>query len=282
MYSASRVVMVMRCCFGNHHKTAALLKKKTWPCWDLWSALSCWLGIWPGSLPCVWCWRARAWGRWLTAPIGLACPHQPRLPPWASPAPMLRRRPSSGNGSWLRTRLWYSASPSMGFSLYICLVFSFSCINRQLSFFILSLLRSTGYEPGVSPLNRPLSIDQLIRPAIFPWVDLVSPPPFFRGLIWCPLPFSVGWLGVPSPFSVGWLGVPAPWVDLVSPSSVGWLGVPALGLTWCPCSLGWLDVPAPWVDLVSPLLGLTWCPRSFGRLCDDVPFLLTWWRQPHW
>jgi len=38
----------------------------------------------------------------------------------------------------------------MVFSLYISLVFSFSCINRQLSFFVLSLLVSTicshGYD----------------------------------------------------------------------------------------------------------------------------------------
>jgi hypothetical protein len=33
------------------------------------------------------------------APIGLACPHQPRLPPSASPAPMATRR----------ARHWYSA-----------------------------------------------------------------------------------------------------------------------------------------------------------------------------
>jgi len=40
----------------------------------------CWHGIWPGGFCGVWP-KARARGRWLTAPIGLACPHQPRLPP---------------------------------------------------------------------------------------------------------------------------------------------------------------------------------------------------------
>jgi hypothetical protein len=37
----------------------------------------------------------------------------------------------------------------MVFSLYICLVLSFSCVDRQLSFFIHPELLSTGYEPGV-------------------------------------------------------------------------------------------------------------------------------------
>jgi len=73
----------------------------------------------------------------------VACsPHGPRLPPcWGgglAPAPVV------GFG----LRLWYSASPSMVFSLYISLVFSLYCIDRQLSFFILSLLLSTvwGFE----------------------------------------------------------------------------------------------------------------------------------------
>jgi len=37
--------------------------------------MECWLGIWPGGFPSVWCWRAQACGQWLAAPIGLACPH---------------------------------------------------------------------------------------------------------------------------------------------------------------------------------------------------------------
>jgi hypothetical protein len=41
--------------------------------------------FWPGML-------ARDLARRLTAPIGLACPHRPRLPPSASPAPMATRR----------------------------------------------------------------------------------------------------------------------------------------------------------------------------------------------
>jgi hypothetical protein len=64
-------------------------------------------------------------------------------PPWASPAPMLRRRSSSGICSRPQTRLRYLPSPSMLFSLYISLVFSISCIDRQLSFVNISLLHST-------------------------------------------------------------------------------------------------------------------------------------------
>jgi len=63
-------------------------------------------------------------------------------PPPASPAPMPK----------IRARHWYSASGS-GFGSrhgvfllslsYISLLFSFSCIDRQLSLFVLSLLLST-------------------------------------------------------------------------------------------------------------------------------------------
>ena len=42
----------------------------------------------------------RGLARWLTAPIGLACPHQPRLPPSASLAPMARRRFGTGTRHW--------------------------------------------------------------------------------------------------------------------------------------------------------------------------------------
>jgi hypothetical protein len=52
--------------------------------------------------------------RWLTAPIGLACPHQPRLPPPASLAPIGLACPHSDEeGSALvlgiGLRLWQSA-----------------------------------------------------------------------------------------------------------------------------------------------------------------------------
>jgi len=40
-------------------------------------------------------------------------------------------------------RLWYTALPSMVLSVYKSFLFSFSCINKQLRFFILSLLLST-------------------------------------------------------------------------------------------------------------------------------------------
>ena len=163
----------------------------------------CWLGIWPGSFPCVWCWRARAWGRWLTAPIGLACPHQPRLPPWASPAPMLRRRPSFGTGSRLRTRLWYSASPSMVFSLYISLVFSFSCIDRQLSFFILSLLLST-----LAPSQPPSSVSNGagLWMQVRVWVGTELFPNWWSGLsihLNCQLEYSL--MEISQPVWFGWV-----------------------------------------------------------------------------
>ena len=158
----------------------------------------------------------------------------------------------------------------MFFSLYIRLLYSFSCIDSQLSFFILSVLLSTSYEPGVSLLFDLVQLISWYSLQLFcglTWCRL----PFFCGLTCCPLPLSVGWLGVPSPFSVGWHGVPAPWVALVSP---------LLGLTWCPRSL---------VDLVSPLLGWVGIPASSVdfvttscRPGDDISFLPTWWPQPHW
>jgi len=59
------------------------------------------------------------------APTSLACPHQPCLPPWASPAPMLRRRPSSGTGTRLRAPVVILGFGEYGlFSVYKSSVFS--------------------------------------------------------------------------------------------------------------------------------------------------------------
>jgi len=217
-------------------------------------------------------------------------------PPPVSPAPMAGRRARhcySALGSGFGGRHWVFLLSLSYISPWFSLSLDRQTIELLYPFsFALNRLWARRFPP-----NRPLSINQLIRPAIFPWVDFVSPP-ILQELTWC-LPFFVGWLGVPfhswvdlvsahlwltlCPRSLGWLGVPTPWVDLVSPvrgltwcpRSLGWLGVPASwvdlvsplpGLTWCPRSLGWLGVPAPWVDLVSPLLGWTWCPRTLGGL----------------
>jgi hypothetical protein len=73
----------------------------------------------------------------------VACgPHRPLLPPSASPAPMPCMRPSLGTG----TRLWAPAlavGMAFLFSLVYKFIVCFSCIGRQLSFFVLSLLLST-------------------------------------------------------------------------------------------------------------------------------------------
>ena len=103
----------------------------------------CWLGIWPGGFPSVWCWRARAWGRWRTAPIGLACPHPPSVspPPPASSAPIGLACPHGeeegsalvlGIGFWL----WQSALsfPSLSF-VYKSIVFPSLWIDRQFIIF---------------------------------------------------------------------------------------------------------------------------------------------------
>ena len=211
---------------------------------DLIGWRTCWLGIWPGGFSSVRCLRARACGRWLAAPIGLACPHQPRLPPSASPAPIClacHHAESSALVLGIGLRLWQSALgfPSLSF-IYKSISFPSLWIDRQLSFFVLSLLLSTVYDPGVSLI---IDLFQSIT-----WYALWP----FRGMTWCPLPISVGWLGVP-----------ARWVDLVSPPF-------PCGLTWCPRSLGWLGVPTPSGD----------CVTTSCRLGVDIPFLLTWWRQP--
>jgi len=83
------------------------------PTFKVWQTF-CLLGIWPGGFPSVWCWRARASGRRLTAPIGLASPHQPRLPPSAAVAPVGLACPhGEEEGSSLvlsiGLRLWQSA-----------------------------------------------------------------------------------------------------------------------------------------------------------------------------
>jgi len=75
------------------------------------------------------------------APTSLACPHQPRLPLSASPAPMARRR----------ARHWYSALGS-GFGsrhwvfllslLYISSLFSFSLDQQTIHHLLVSTARS--------------------------------------------------------------------------------------------------------------------------------------------
>ena len=69
--------------------------------------------------------------------IGLACPDWPHLPLPASPAPVPRvraRHCCSALGSGFGSRHGVFL-PSLS---YISLLFSFSCIDRQLSFFVLS------------------------------------------------------------------------------------------------------------------------------------------------
>ena len=79
--------------------------------------------------------------RQLTAPIGLACPHQPRLPPSASLAPVGLACPhGEEDGSALvlgiGLRLWQSALgfPSLS-SIYKVHSFPSLCIDRQFIFF---------------------------------------------------------------------------------------------------------------------------------------------------
>jgi hypothetical protein len=92
----------------------------------------CWHGIWPDGFCGVWGLtapnglRLRARGRWHTAPIGLACPHQPRWPPPASPAPMLSSRasPCSDAWHWSPDVILCFAEYALSFPIYICLSFS--------------------------------------------------------------------------------------------------------------------------------------------------------------
>jgi hypothetical protein len=99
-----------------------------------------------------------------TAPIGLACPHQPRLPPcWGvglAPAVM----PGMG------LRMWYSAKPSMLFPFpYIFACLSLSLLlrqsllyNSQFNISIRTWLISTGYEPGAFSSLESTSISFII------------------------------------------------------------------------------------------------------------------------
>ena len=83
------------------------------------------------------------------APTSLTCPHQSRLPPPASSAPICLACPhGEEEGSALvlgiGLRLWQSALsfPSLSF-VYKVHSFPSLWIDRQLSFFVLSLLLST-------------------------------------------------------------------------------------------------------------------------------------------
>jgi hypothetical protein len=120
--------------------------------------------------------------RRLTAPIGLACPHQPPLPPPVSPAPSSLacpdrpRLPLSASlapvglacphgddvGSvmvlGIGLRLWQSALgfPSLSF-IYKSIVFLLfgSTDNSSSSLLLHHLLVSTGYEPGAELNSTP-------------------------------------------------------------------------------------------------------------------------------
>ena len=67
------------------------------------------------------------------APTSLACPHQPRLPPSASPASMLRSRASPGSDArhWSPDVILGFAEYALSFPIYSCLSFSLSLLFRQ-------------------------------------------------------------------------------------------------------------------------------------------------------
>jgi hypothetical protein len=95
--------------------------------------------------------------RWLTAPIGLACPHQPRLPPTASLAtiglacPMARRRARhwcSALVHGIGLRLWQSALgyPSLSFIYKFIVFLLFGSTDNSSSYLLLHhLLVSTAH-----------------------------------------------------------------------------------------------------------------------------------------
>ena len=98
---------------------------------------------------------ARDLARWLAAPIRLACPHQPRLPPPASPAPMLRSRASPGSDArhWSPDVILGFTEYALSFAIYIRLSFSLSLLfrqsllyNSQFNISIRTRLISTGTE----------------------------------------------------------------------------------------------------------------------------------------
>jgi hypothetical protein len=93
----------------------------------------CCLVIWLGGFPSIQCWKAEASGRWLVAPIGLACPNGEE---W-----FLAQVLGTGTRHWTRA---VPASAEYSFSFFRIHVPSLlsAYLDSQLSFFILSLLLS--------------------------------------------------------------------------------------------------------------------------------------------